>query len=126
MSKIIQVANVMIMNNEKISKVLIGDGIPGTPDEYFFLYKEKYKWSIIYDQDDDYQLFYYPTDQTIEELASRPLDQWEGVSFMKYSSKNLKTREANETFRDLYQIVKEKVFGIDAAFDDIMGDSFLS
>jgi hypothetical protein len=118
--KIVQVLNTMITNQTKISNVLRND------KEYFFLYDKKYKWSITKaDKSEDYYVHFYPTDHlSIEELASN--DDWEGFNhFITYSTVDLKTKEAQETFTELYQIVANKVYGLDDIFDDIIrGDEF--
>lgn len=43
------------------------------------------------------------------------------VDYVTYSDKEIKTREASESFRELYQIVMEKLFDLDTIFEDIIG-----
>lgn len=117
MSKIVRAANVMVSNAVKISNVI------KSSKEYFFLYDDKYKWSIIFnDSEKSYRLFYYPTEISIEQLASMSGDEWEVLDFITYDSKDLKTREAYDTFNELYRTVKEKLLRINDVLDDIIKD----
>lgn len=113
--KIVQVMNAMISNPEKISNVLQNDG------EYYFLYDKKHKWSIK-SLGDNYTLFFYPTNTlSIEQLATN--DDWVNFSeVVSYTSQEIKTREATESFSELYQIVSEKLYGLDDIFDEIIGN----
>lgn len=112
--KIIQVINAMISNKDKISNVLQNEG------EYYFLYDNKYKWSIK-KSNDDYTLFFYPTQAfSIEQLVKN--NDWINFAeFVTYMSHEIKTREALESFSELYQIVSEKLYGLDDVFDEIIG-----
>jgi len=116
MSKIITAINTMITHENMISNAQIGTNIK----EIFFLYNEKYKWSIsINNENNQYFLYYYSGDETIEALASHE-GTWEGTKYIHYSSKDLKTREAYESMVELYRIVKEKAYGVDQALNDII------
>lgn len=112
MIKIITAINVMISNSKKVSKILTAKS-----GELFFLYDDKHKWSVAKREDVHY-LHYYTGDETIEQLASE--DDWELITFMTYSSKELKTREAYESMQELYSIIKEKSLGVEDALDDII------
>jgi hypothetical protein len=118
MSKIVEVANAMISNKGKISHVK-SDG-----DTYFFLYDEKYTWSISYEEvDNNYYLRFYPGDRSIDAIIKSSAFQFDkDTKAITYSTRDLGTREAYNTFRDLYIIVKEKLFEVDKVFDDIIGD----
>ena len=114
MNKIVQVINAMISNSDKISNVRKNN------KEYFFLYNNKFKWSISRGDDENYYVHFYPlNDMNIEELSTF-LD-WDQYEYVTYSIKDIKTTEAIESFRELYQIVSDKVFGIDDIFDEIIG-----
>lgn len=114
--KIVQVLNTIITNQKLVSNVLRNER------EYFFIYDNKYKWSILKgDKSDNYFVHFYPTEErTLEQLAYET-DWQEFTNFVTYSTEDLKTKEAQETFTELYQIVATKVFGIDDMFDDILG-----
>lgn len=112
MSKIVRAANAIALNSNKIDRVV------RKRSEYFFLYDKKHTWSISLNED-IYSLFYYPGDESYDDTCNRT--SWEEDDYMHYSTKGLNTREAYDTFRDLYQIVKEKVFGINKVLDDIIG-----
>jgi hypothetical protein len=116
--KIVSAANAMISNPGKITSVIPGS----TSGELFFLYAEKHKWSIVSTSDGaDYSLFYYPTDLSLESLASMEDYQWSDFSYMiRYSSKDIGTKEAKDTFAELYTIVKERLFGVDDVLTEII------
>lgn len=120
MNKIIRAINSMIFQSEKISKVLRNDS------EYFFLFDNKYKWSILRREDTKtYKLFYYHGDATLAVLASMRDEEWNRYKeYVEYSSEDLKTDEANDTFSELYLMIKEKALGINKVLDDIIGKDF--
>lgn len=115
MSKIIQAVNVMISNPHNIGTI-----IPTSRDEYFFTYKGKQaesKWSVRAFED-EYFLHFYPGDQGLEALAI--IDDWTNVPIVTYATQELKTREARESFSELYRVVKQKLYNVDAALEDII------
>jgi len=114
MAKIIQVLNTMISNQSRIENVIRSE------EEYFFLYDKKYKWSIRKDDEEKYLVFFYPDkNKTLEDLKNNT--DWQYYNdFVTYTTSDLKTVEAIETFRELYQIVSDKLYGIDEIFDDII------
>lgn len=117
MSKIIQAVNSMISNTDLIGNVLFGQN-----KEVFFNYKNKYKWSIKEQEDDSYSLWFYKSELSIESLAQIDNEEWEEIAMMHYSTSDLSSKEANASFKELYRIVKEKVFGMDKVLDDIIKD----
>lgn len=117
--KIVSAANAMIANPSRITSVL--NSLEG--DEYFFLYDSKYKWSIAMGKD-NYNLYYYPTQVDLHTLASLDSDQWSNFEEMvRYSSKELGTKEAAATFAELYNLVKERLYGVSDVLDDIISSS---
>jgi hypothetical protein len=119
MNKIIQTINAMIIKANKISHITEGQG-----SELFFLFDNKYKWSIVRGEE-EYFLHYYKTDISLTELAKiQEWDQLEDV-FTTFSTKDIKGREANESFADLYQLLRNKRFDMDKVMDDIIGDEIL-
>lgn len=114
--KIIEALNSIISNPNKITDVYQND------KEFFFLYDDKYKWSITLNPDGHYVAFLYPkNDKTIEELAS--MDSLGFVTyknFITFKSEEIKTREATETFAELYRLVSNRLFGVDEILDDII------
>lgn len=120
MSKVISAANAMIMNSKKISPVLLGRG----GSEIFFTYDGKYNWSMTCPEG-NYFLFFYPSSSnySLEQLARiDDPEEWEHLAMVRYDAKELGTREAMETFAELYTVIKEKVYKVDEALDDIIGD----
>ena len=116
MAKIVQVINAMITNEKDISNVIENN------EEYYFLYNQSHKWSIRKkpeDDEDGYSIHYYPDkDDTLEGLASTK--DWLSKKYVTYKSQDIKTREADETFRELYQLVSNKIYGIDDIFNEII------
>ncbi|MCO8082963.1 MULTISPECIES: hypothetical protein [Acinetobacter] len=116
MSKIVQAINAMIVNPDKIKSVIASGA------EYFFIYKDKYKWSIIKNEQDDYIIFYYPDDISLEEVVSISNQNWQNLNAIKYALSDIRTREADASFSELYTLVSEKAYGIDEVFKDIISD----
>ena len=121
MSKIIRTVNTMIQNPHKIIHIIRKE------DEYFFLYNKKYKWSISKSESGAigelvYYLNYYPGEITIEKLSEIEVYEWESHDFISYNTKELKSREAKESFLELYRILKEKIYNMDKVFDEIIKD----
>lgn len=118
MSKVVAAVNTMITNEKKISPVLVGtDSL-----EIYFSYNKKYNWSLAHNDDEDcFYLHYYPASH----LELSDLSQMNGFEFndiisVTYSSKDLGSREAYQTFKELHNLLQEKVYGIDKVLDDIL------
>lgn len=120
MSKIVTAINRMIAGESNISNVMRGyDSV-----ELFFMY-DKYKWSIIKREAENYSLHYYPGNQTLEELASLLEEAWpEFGEMVSYRDDVLGTKEARSSLSELYTIIQEKLFGMDEVLDDIIGPDF--
>lgn len=114
--------NKIISKNNKITNVQKRD------NELFFLYDTKYKWSIrqatgeVTEGRSDYFLYYYPATLSLEQLAKLEDSEWKGIDLVEYSTRDLKTREAYDSFRELYTIVNEKLHGFDSVLDEIIED----
>ena len=114
-SKAIRAINIMITNLDKITDVIRNE------DEYFFLYDKKHKWSISELGGEEIYLHYYTGPEDLKLIASFEHLDWQHYkTFVTYSTEELKTREAIESMKELYRLVKEKCFGVDKAFDDII------
>lgn len=116
MSKIVQAVNAMIANPQLIANVVQGQ------DEFFFLYKNRYTWSMS-KREDDYFLWFYPGCSHPEELTSFEGHDWEGVPMVTYRAKEIGTKEARASFTELYTIIKEKLYGLNDVLDDIIADA---
>lgn len=116
--KIVSAVNAMIANPDRISEVTLGMG-----GEIFFRYAGKYNWSMK-KSDDEFKLWFYPGNRTIQDLASfRGLDWATFTEMVYYSSGEIGTREAVESFGELYRVVSEKQHGVDKVLDDIIGNA---
>ena len=115
MSKIVQAVNSMIANPKLISNVI------KTDNDTYFLYKEKYKWSILKDPNGGVCLFYYPRNMSIEDVAAK--FDFENIDFIRYSDEEIGTREARASFLELYNLIIEKVYNIDSVLEDIISDN---
>ena len=118
--KIVSAANAMIATRDRITDV-----VPGAcGGEVFFVYDKKHKWSISKNNDAEFILFFYPGNHNIRDLANWPEEAWyEFNEMIKYSTKELGTKEAKETFAELYRIVKENLFGVGGVLDEIIGNA---
>ncbi|KVV19339.1 hypothetical protein WK80_25820 [Burkholderia multivorans] len=106
----------MIAHAELISRVLKGD------NEYFFLYKKKYKWSIA-NREDGISLWYYPGQESLESLRDVvDVADWRGIDMIRYTPEEIGTKEARASFAELFTLVKEKYYGINEVLDDIISD----
>jgi hypothetical protein len=113
MHKIVAAVNSMIGNSSLISHVIKSD------EELFFIYDEKFKWSISKKDGGEFFMHYYPGQQTLEQLAFHT--NWgEFNDFITYSTRDIKTKEARESFGELYQTVQTKLYGIDDVLDYII------
>ena len=120
MNKIISAINSMILNSQKINNVVKST----TSNEFFFLYDNKYKWSISMNPDnEELYLHYYKTNLDINELAS--IYNWQDYDdiYTTFSTKELKTQEAKESFLELYKLINNRRFDLDDVLDDIINDS---
>ncbi len=120
MSNIILAINSMIENSEKIST------IEKKGQSFFFSYKG-YIWKIwqwitdFPENESGFSLAYYPKVKSVSELTeigdSETSDKEESVV---YNSSDFKGKEAYESFAELYSIIREKYYGIDKVFNDII------
>lgn len=115
MSKIVIAVNSMITHADKISDVVQNkyDG------ELFFKYNHKYVWGIK-EEKGNYFLYFYPETEEVDELNDE-ID-WDNYPYVIYKTHDLKTREASESFGELYLIIKERIHNVDKVLDDIIGD----
>ncbi len=116
-TKIIQAINAMITNKNKIE--VVGQ----TGNILWFMYDGKYKWSIS-EGSEAYYLNYFAGQEGLKDLMAMwqtgDLNDYEEL--ISYSTDEIKTREAIDSFRALYQVVKEKRFNIDRVLDQIIDD----
>ena len=118
MSKIVTAVNKMIENIDKVSKIM--ESQDPSSSEIFFLYDNKFKWSIIKSQG-TFSLFYYPDKNiVIEYLASLPSPEFDNIKMVSYRTDELKTTEALESFSELYKLLQDKVTGVDDVLDEII------
>lgn len=117
MSKIVMAVNVMVLNPDKITDVIQGY----TDSEVFFRYDDKHKWSIHEGSSGILYLHFYPGAQSLSDLAAMDEEQWDRMARrVTYNTKELGTKEAVESFKELYSVVKEKMYGMDEVLDDII------
>lgn len=116
MSKIVQAINSMITNSNKIKEVQRAE------KEYFFIYKDKYKWSMRQDNDDVY-LWFYPGNETLDDLVSTAEFGWvDSPAMITYKASEIGTQEAWASFRELFNVIKGKIYHIDEVLEDIISD----
>jgi len=119
MSKIVEAINSMIEHEYLIEDVAVIDHI------YFFKYRS-YIWSICERTtgygSDGYDLIYYPGYTKVSDVLDQGQVNWMNEEkYVKYSNEYIKTREATESFNELFQIVKEKLHDVANVLDDIIG-----
>jgi hypothetical protein len=116
-SKIVQAVNAMISNQDKISSAM------QSGSEVFFLYKDKYKWSILRTNEGEHSLFFYPGVESLADLVGYDDFEMNHVSMLRYSDREIGTKEAKASFAELLIVVKEHVYGVNQVLDDIIDDS---
>lgn len=117
MSKIVQAVNAMISHENLINKV-----VPNG-NEYFFLYKNKYCWSIT-KKDDNHIIWFYPGQDDVGTLASlEGPEDWDRIAMVSYRDAEIGTKEAKASFADLYTTIKERAHGVNEVLDDIISDN---
>lgn len=132
MSKIVEAINAMIKNSyliqnvAAITKYVNGKKLP----TYYFKYK-KYVWSIEYNSlinniDGVYYLNYYPGFSEVEDLikyvGKNGTIAITEENYIVYDSSTIKTLEADESFSELYRVVKGKLYNVENVLDDIIRD----
>lgn len=114
MSKVVQAVNSMVSQAELISGV-----IQSERGEIYFVFGNKYVWSIDQAPADDFVLYFYP-DQT-EPKEAMMSDSVPGVPTVRYRSSEIGTREAKASFAELYTIVSSKLWNMEQVLNDIIG-----
>lgn len=115
--KIVQAVNSMIANKPKITNVILGrDG------DFYFLFGT-HKWSVG-ENSNGYYLRYYPGEAALEEIAAYVNMPWQSDApiAVSYSTGELNSREASQSFSELYRVVQEKLYNVDTVLDEIIGD----
>ena len=77
---------------------------------------------MIKNDQDDYIIFYYPDDMSLEEVVNISNINWQNLNVIKYALSDIRTREANASFSELYTLLSEKAYGIDEVLKDIISD----
>jgi len=120
MSKIVQAINAMILRPDRITEVFRG---AHSKTEYFFIFMGKYKWSV--DQDaPGLTIYYYPGTESTKQLAELDGEKWNHISMVSYTAKNLNSREATESMKELHTLLTERVYGLSEVLDDIIGSDY--
>jgi len=121
MIKIVRVVNAMLSHRDKITDVKESTSEAGSV--YFFLYNGKYKWSISRTAGEgSYFLHFYPGPESLELLASCDVDEWaeHDPASVFYSTRSLKSKEANESFAELFKVIREKLYNVEEILDEIL------
>lgn len=117
MYKIVVAINSMIENESLITNVSQSH----TGGELFFLYDGQFKWSISKGRSDNYMIRYYPGTESLQNLIDWELNpETYSYASVTYSTQEMKTREAVESFADLYRTVQNKVYDVESVLDQII------
>ncbi len=117
MSKIVRTINAMLSNAGKITETLAAGG------DYYFVYDGKHRWSIG-TCDDGYALTYFATSLNLSAISRMRYDggALDMINPVTYLSNDIGTREARESFRELFMTVRDRASGLDRVMDEIIGD----
>lgn len=94
-------------------------------NEFFFSYRGKYIWSMFRDNEGVFKLWFYPGQESSEQLAQLEGPEFEDIAMVGYNTKELGTKEAIASFAELYAVLSQKVYGMDQVLDDIISDPLL-
>lgn len=115
MHKIVAAVNSMIANSHRIDAVTKSTN----GEELFFTYEGRFKWSLSKNDNGEYFLHYYPGEQHIQDLAA--IRNWDHFNeYISYSTSEIKTKEARESFAELFQVLQGRLYGIDDVLDYII------
>lgn len=124
MSKIVKAINVMVSNPDRITYVVKGQH----ETECFFKYDGKHHWAIFKNMEHQYILNYFPDQPDLDSLSRIPDDMWDNHApdSVTYTTKVLATKEAIDSFRELFSIVNEKLYGMNDVLDEIISSDDIS
>lgn len=118
MTKFLDAMKTMARNSDKITNVIRNNN-----DEIFFLYKQKYCWSMLKTKKDgELYIYYYPNVSDPSQLIS--ITDWEGIAFKTFSAKDFEDNDASAVFEELYTKIDRKIYDMDSVLDDILKDEF--
>lgn len=107
--KIEQLITKMIAEQEKIQFVNRSNDDSDSGEEYYFNFpSEKYLWSIMQFNNGEIYLFYYPDKDNKNQFLRIGQDELKGVK--------------QDQIKEVFQIVRAKIFGFDKVLKDILGD----
>lgn len=124
MSKIVKAINSMIVNSDKIGEVFSSPYVE-TSTELFFEYNKKYVWSVMQKDNGDYLLYFYPESSSAKEMCGVPYEYLNDYAMIVYGAEELGSKEAKSSVRELYNILKQKLYNVDSVLDDIIGDDIV-
>ncbi|MES2829465.1 MAG: hypothetical protein V4687_14990 [Bacteroidota bacterium] len=111
--KILSVLEAILKNPQFITNILQGE------KEYYFLYKNSYKWSVAKGDDGIYYVHLYYLDYpSLAELAT--FTDWQNYNYKTWNT-GLDQYDDN-LFVQLYNLLAEKESGINDIFNDILSD----
>lgn len=115
MSKIVEAVNSMVLNNNKISNVREYNAV-------FYFSFMNYVWSIWKDEAKlaSYTLVFYPGYNNSEDVYDMATAGGYPSKYVSYVSSDEKTKEATESFAELYRVVNEKLYNLENVLDDII------
>jgi len=120
-AKLVRALNTMIENLDKITEVRKAGST------YVFRYLGKQTWAIqemrispFSGVSPEYRAFYFPGDETPQQAADGLAADDQQLERVSFSTSEIKTTEARETFSDLYRRLGMKEFNIDKVLDEII------
>lgn len=117
MSKIIRAINSMIINSDKISE------ISKWKNKYSFLFDNKFVWSIEKTFNNNILLTIYPKYKDLD-VFFEDLEIIDTFDSITYQSLDYETKEATESFMELFTVIQEKALKVDEALNAIIDLSF--
>lgn len=124
MSKIVKAINSMIVNQNKISEVCLSP-FSEVGTELFFEYDKKYIWSVMRKEEGDFVVYYYPNCKSARQMSEVPYEYLGNYPVVAYGAEELGSKEAKSSVRELFNLLRQKLYNIDMVLDDIIGDDLI-
>lgn len=106
--KIKNLIDKMLREKDKIGSVTKEINPIEESEEYYFTYpSDKYYWSVNKDSIGEYHIFYYPEKNIKSE-------------YLRFSRQELGST-VMVSLRDLFELLRGKLYGFDSVLDDILG-----
>lgn len=111
--RIAEVLKTMLRNKELISRPIYKK----EEREFYFLYDQKYKWSILTSPSGaEFTVYIYPGEENLQQVY----DDWSTAEKISFSTVSLTDYEFRTACRALYEYLRDDYFGVERLFNEIL------